>query len=242
MLGHIPGIEPALGAGVGAHKTVLLGRVDGDHRAAHAVVHRPLAIGLVFVLVLFSVVGQGTLVPWVARRQPRERFAAGGVGEHEDVVAGGQVRGGLGRKRAAVAHDEADPVAGLQFQLGDGLPVGDRVEGHGELMHAAWLLAQADRELPWSQRVVVHRDPELAGSGRSPRPWTMRSSTRSRLLQDRIAASHMSTASTIAAAKTNARAAETPSRNATTLAERIAATISDRSSKSLRRCSTRTNG
>ena len=44
MLGHIRSIEAALGAGVGAHEHVLLGRVDGDHRAAHAVVDRPLAI------------------------------------------------------------------------------------------------------------------------------------------------------------------------------------------------------
>ena len=44
MLGHIPGIEPPSGAGVGEHKDVLLGLVEGDHRAAHAVVDRPLAI------------------------------------------------------------------------------------------------------------------------------------------------------------------------------------------------------
>ena len=44
MLGHIGGVEAALGAGVGAHEHVLLGRVDGDHRAAHAVVDRPLAV------------------------------------------------------------------------------------------------------------------------------------------------------------------------------------------------------
>ena len=44
MLGHVGGIEPALGAGVGAHEHVLLGRVDGDHRAACAVVDRALAI------------------------------------------------------------------------------------------------------------------------------------------------------------------------------------------------------
>ena len=44
MLGHVGGIEPALGAGVGAHEHVLLGRVDGDDRAAHAVIDRPLAI------------------------------------------------------------------------------------------------------------------------------------------------------------------------------------------------------
>ena len=44
MLGHIRSVEAALGAGVGAHDEVLLGRVDGDHRAARAVVDRPLAI------------------------------------------------------------------------------------------------------------------------------------------------------------------------------------------------------
>ena len=44
MLGHIRSVEAALGAGVGAHEHVLLGGVDGDHRAAHAVVDRPLAI------------------------------------------------------------------------------------------------------------------------------------------------------------------------------------------------------
>ena len=44
MLGHIGRIEVALGAAVGAHHQVLLGRVDGDHRAAHAVVDRALAI------------------------------------------------------------------------------------------------------------------------------------------------------------------------------------------------------
>src|SRR6266516_2881110 len=44
MLGHIRSIEPALGAAVGAHEDVLLGRVDGDHRAAHAVVDTALAI------------------------------------------------------------------------------------------------------------------------------------------------------------------------------------------------------
>ena len=44
VLGHVRSIEAALGAGVGAHDNVLLGRVDGDHRAAHAVVDRPLAV------------------------------------------------------------------------------------------------------------------------------------------------------------------------------------------------------
>ena len=44
MLGHVGSVEAALGAGVGAHEQVVLGRVDGDHRAAHAVVDRPLAI------------------------------------------------------------------------------------------------------------------------------------------------------------------------------------------------------
>jgi hypothetical protein len=44
MLGNIRRIEPALGTAVGAHDHVLLGRVDGDHRAAHAVLDRPLAI------------------------------------------------------------------------------------------------------------------------------------------------------------------------------------------------------
>ena len=44
ILSHIGGIEPALGATVGAHEHVLLGRVDGDHRAAHAVVDRALPI------------------------------------------------------------------------------------------------------------------------------------------------------------------------------------------------------
>ena len=40
VLGHIGGVEAALGASVGAHEHVLLGRVDGDHGAAHAVVDR----------------------------------------------------------------------------------------------------------------------------------------------------------------------------------------------------------
>ena len=44
MLGHVGGVEAALGAGVGAHEDVLLGRVDGDDRAAHAVVDRALAV------------------------------------------------------------------------------------------------------------------------------------------------------------------------------------------------------
>jgi hypothetical protein len=44
MLGHIRSVEAAVGAGVGAHEHLLLGRVDGDHRAAHPVVDRPLAI------------------------------------------------------------------------------------------------------------------------------------------------------------------------------------------------------
>jgi hypothetical protein len=44
MLGHVRSIEPPSGAPVGAHEHVLLGRVDGDHRAAHAVVDRALAI------------------------------------------------------------------------------------------------------------------------------------------------------------------------------------------------------
>ena len=44
MLGHVGGIEAALGAGVGAHEHVLLGRVDGDHGAARAVVDRALAV------------------------------------------------------------------------------------------------------------------------------------------------------------------------------------------------------
>jgi hypothetical protein len=44
MLGHVRSIEPALGASVGAHEHVLLGRVDGDHRAAHAVIDRPLSV------------------------------------------------------------------------------------------------------------------------------------------------------------------------------------------------------
>ena len=44
MLGHIGSIEAALGAGVGAHEHVFLGRVDGDHRPAHAVIDRPLPI------------------------------------------------------------------------------------------------------------------------------------------------------------------------------------------------------
>ena len=44
MLGDIRSIESALGAAVGAHKDVLLGRVDGDHRAARAVIDGPLAI------------------------------------------------------------------------------------------------------------------------------------------------------------------------------------------------------
>ena len=44
MLGDIRSIEAAVGAGVGAHDQVLLGRVDGDHRAAHAVIDRPLPV------------------------------------------------------------------------------------------------------------------------------------------------------------------------------------------------------
>ena len=44
MLGHIGDIEAALGAGVGAHDEVLLGRVDGDHGAARAVIDRPLPV------------------------------------------------------------------------------------------------------------------------------------------------------------------------------------------------------
>ena len=38
VLGHVDGVETALRAGVGAHEDVLLGRVDGDHGAARAVV------------------------------------------------------------------------------------------------------------------------------------------------------------------------------------------------------------
>jgi hypothetical protein len=44
MLGHVRSVEPALGAAVGTHEHLLLGRVDGDHGAAGAVVDRPLAI------------------------------------------------------------------------------------------------------------------------------------------------------------------------------------------------------
>jgi hypothetical protein len=59
MLGHIGGIEAALGAGVGAHEHVLLGRVDGDHRGAHAVLDRPLAV----VASRDDAVTDGELVP-----------------------------------------------------------------------------------------------------------------------------------------------------------------------------------
>ena len=44
MLSHIGGIKAALGAGVGAHEHVLLGRVDRDDRGAHAVIDRPLTV------------------------------------------------------------------------------------------------------------------------------------------------------------------------------------------------------
>ena len=44
MLGHIGSIESALGAGLGAHKHIFLGLVDGDHRAAHPVLDRAIAI------------------------------------------------------------------------------------------------------------------------------------------------------------------------------------------------------
>jgi hypothetical protein len=44
MLGNVRSIEAALGAGVGAHDEVLLGRVDRGHRAARAVVDRALAV------------------------------------------------------------------------------------------------------------------------------------------------------------------------------------------------------
>jgi hypothetical protein len=40
MLAHVGGVEAALGAGVGAHEDVLLGRVDGDDGPARAVVDR----------------------------------------------------------------------------------------------------------------------------------------------------------------------------------------------------------
>ena len=44
MLGHIRGVEAAMGAAVGAHDEVLLGRVDGDHRPTHTVIDRALAV------------------------------------------------------------------------------------------------------------------------------------------------------------------------------------------------------
>jgi hypothetical protein len=59
MLGHVGSIEPALGAGVGAHEPVLLGRVDGNHRATHAVIDRALAI----VATRDDAVAHGELAP-----------------------------------------------------------------------------------------------------------------------------------------------------------------------------------
>ena len=43
-LSHIGGIKAALGAAVDPHQHLFLGRVDGDHRAAHSVIDRSLPV------------------------------------------------------------------------------------------------------------------------------------------------------------------------------------------------------
>ena len=68
MLGHVRSVEAALGAAVGAHDEVLLGGVDGDHRAAHAVVDCPLAV----VATRDDAIPHGELA---ARRRGRSRPA-----------------------------------------------------------------------------------------------------------------------------------------------------------------------
>jgi TrkA family protein len=156
MLGHIPGIEPALGAGVGAHKAVLLGRVDGDHRAGHAVVHRPLAIGLVFVVVVFSVLGQGTLVPWVARRL--------GIPMHDHVLRPWELSVGLSEKPRGVhefsvtldAVADGQTVAELELQPGDwvslvlrdGRPLSPEAAAHLAAGDHVFVLADPARREP----------------------------------------------------------------------------------------------
>ena len=44
VLGDVAGLEHALSAGVGAHDHLLLGLLDGDHGAAHAVVDGPQVV------------------------------------------------------------------------------------------------------------------------------------------------------------------------------------------------------